>query len=82
MLCTQAYWGLLGVMIVVGALSSIGSAGVRITVEAEAVSALAKGDSLKLSKLNAGQSSCQLYARAQRILIILLQSLSEFAWSS
>ncbi len=57
--CLQPPWlpqALLSVLIGMGALSSVGSAGVRITVEVEATAALAAGDSQHLSKLNARES--------------------------
>lgn len=51
----QAYWALIGVMLVLGASSSVGSMGLRIGVENEMVKALCDGDSAALAKLNSGK---------------------------
>lgn len=51
----QVYWTLTSLMIGLGALSSVGSSGVRISVEVEAVTALAGSSRQTLSTLNAGE---------------------------
>lgn len=51
----ELYWGLMGVMVGLGALSSIGSTGVRIAVENKAVAQLCNGDSRALSTTNASE---------------------------
>jgi hypothetical protein len=50
-----AHDALMATMVGLGALSSVGSAGVRIGVEVQAVAALGGGDAATLARMNAGE---------------------------
>lgn len=52
--CAQAYWGLVGCALCLGALCSVGNTGIQIAVERKMTRLLCGEDSVALGRMNAG----------------------------